>query len=83
MCKRMVLGVSATSTERMRRSAPGWRHTGGHRPGAGRPKELSGDTERLVVTIEREQGAALDRWAEENGHKSRSHAVRALLDSLG
>ncbi len=56
---------------------------GGKRPGAGRPVVIPKD-ERvdLRVTVHTKHAQALDRWAESQGYRDRSEAVRAWLDTL-
>ncbi len=50
--------------------------------GPGRPRWTTGKRVRLVLEVSERQAQALDTYAEQGQHRSRSEALRALLESL-
>ncbi|HBP20687.1 MAG TPA: hypothetical protein DEA08_23225 [Planctomycetes bacterium] len=55
---------------------------GGRRPGAGRPREIQGESPivNLGIRISEEQAQALDEIAEAEGLRGRATAVRWLIE---
>ena len=50
--------------------------------GRGRPRWTPDKRVRLVLEVSERQAQALDAYAEQGQHRSRSEALRALLESL-